>query len=193
MRLNPDKYVFGVQGGKFLLFMLTHRGIESNLDKCEAIINMKIPWNLKEAKYEALLAGLDLELEDSLLLRYYDKVINTLQNFDAFEVKHIPREDNLHTEILSKLVTTKAGQHRTTFHRIVKSLVTRVSKHQLRVDVTHLGLLDEGNLPDDKVEAAKVRRRSSWYLVDMDELHRRAFLHTPTEVSRDKRGRLRQG
>ncbi|RDX61462.1 Retrovirus-related Pol polyprotein from transposon 17.6, partial [Mucuna pruriens] len=43
MRLNPDKCLFGVQGRKFLGFMLTHTGIEVNLDKCEAIIKMKSP------------------------------------------------------------------------------------------------------------------------------------------------------
>jgi len=34
IRLNPDKCVFGVEGGKFLGFMLTHRGIETNPKKC---------------------------------------------------------------------------------------------------------------------------------------------------------------
>ncbi|RDX85368.1 Retrovirus-related Pol polyprotein from transposon 17.6, partial [Mucuna pruriens] len=41
MRLNPNKCVFGVQGGKFLGFMLTHRRIEANLDKCKAIIKTR--------------------------------------------------------------------------------------------------------------------------------------------------------
>ncbi|GAU23009.1 hypothetical protein TSUD_297540 [Trifolium subterraneum] len=35
MRLNPTKCSFGVQAGKFLAFLLTHRGIEANPDKCE--------------------------------------------------------------------------------------------------------------------------------------------------------------
>ena len=30
MRLNPEKCSFGVQGGKFLGFMITSRGIEIN-------------------------------------------------------------------------------------------------------------------------------------------------------------------
>nr|KYP74438.1 Transposon Ty3-I Gag-Pol polyprotein [Cajanus cajan] len=34
MRLNPEKCVFGVHGGKFLGFMITCRGIEANTDKC---------------------------------------------------------------------------------------------------------------------------------------------------------------
>jgi len=48
MRLNPEKCVFGVAGGKFLGFMLTHRGIEANPDKCQAVVNMRSPANIKE-------------------------------------------------------------------------------------------------------------------------------------------------
>jgi len=48
MRLNPDKCVFGVEGGKFFGFMLTHRGIEANPDKCKVIIEMKSSRNVKE-------------------------------------------------------------------------------------------------------------------------------------------------
>ncbi|XP_061376471.1 uncharacterized protein LOC133318480 [Gastrolobium bilobum] len=36
IRLNPVKCAFGVAAGKFLGFMLTHRGIEANPDKCKA-------------------------------------------------------------------------------------------------------------------------------------------------------------
>ncbi|XP_020235170.1 uncharacterized protein LOC109815012 [Cajanus cajan] len=50
MRLNPEKCVFGVSGGKFLDFMLLARGIEANPDKCQAIIDMRSPQNLKEVQ-----------------------------------------------------------------------------------------------------------------------------------------------
>jgi len=50
MRLNPAKCTFGVQEGKFLGFLLTSRGIEANLDKCQAIINMMSPCNTKEVQ-----------------------------------------------------------------------------------------------------------------------------------------------
>jgi len=49
MRLNPKKCVFGV-GGKFLGFMLTHRGIHANPDKCQAILEIRSPKNMKEAQ-----------------------------------------------------------------------------------------------------------------------------------------------
>jgi len=48
MRVNSAKCVFGVEGGKFLGFMFTHRGIEANPDKCVAISCMRSPSNLKE-------------------------------------------------------------------------------------------------------------------------------------------------
>jgi len=50
MRLNPKKCIFGVEGGKFLGFMLTHRGIEDNPDKCFTILAMRIPSSLKEVQ-----------------------------------------------------------------------------------------------------------------------------------------------
>jgi len=50
MRLNPEKCVFGVEGGKFLSFMLTSRGIEANPNKCRALETMRSPDNLKEVQ-----------------------------------------------------------------------------------------------------------------------------------------------
>nr|KYP65488.1 hypothetical protein KK1_011724 [Cajanus cajan] len=50
MRLNPEKCVFGVQGGKFLGFMITSRGIEANPEKCKAIIQMQSPQTVKECE-----------------------------------------------------------------------------------------------------------------------------------------------
>ncbi|XP_057760122.1 uncharacterized protein LOC130980459 [Arachis stenosperma] len=50
MRLNPEKYAFGVKGGKFLGFMLTSRGIEANPEKCSAVLNMASPKTIKEVQ-----------------------------------------------------------------------------------------------------------------------------------------------
>ena len=40
MKLNPSKCAFGVSLGKFLGFMVSHRGIEVNPDKIQVILNM---------------------------------------------------------------------------------------------------------------------------------------------------------
>lgn len=48
LRLNPKKCVFRVDGSKFLGFMLPERGTETNLEKCEMIIDMRSPKNIKD-------------------------------------------------------------------------------------------------------------------------------------------------
>ena len=50
MRLNPSKCAFGVSSGKFLGFMVSHTGIEANLDKIKAILNMEPPRNIKKVQ-----------------------------------------------------------------------------------------------------------------------------------------------
>ena len=48
MKLNPKKCIFGVRSGKFLIFMIISHGIEVNLDKIQAILDMKPPGSVRE-------------------------------------------------------------------------------------------------------------------------------------------------
>ena len=50
MKLNPNKCAFGVSSGKLLGFMVSHREIEANPDKIQAILDMKPPQNIKEVQ-----------------------------------------------------------------------------------------------------------------------------------------------
>ncbi|KAL0378470.1 UNVERIFIED_CONTAM: hypothetical protein Sradi_3152500 [Sesamum radiatum] len=50
LKLNPGKCAFGVQGGRFLRFMVTQRGIEANPSKIKAILDMKTPSNVNEVQ-----------------------------------------------------------------------------------------------------------------------------------------------
>jgi hypothetical protein len=43
LRLNPEKCVFGVREGKVLGYLVSHRGIEANRTKIQAITNMTPP------------------------------------------------------------------------------------------------------------------------------------------------------
>ena len=43
LRLNASKCSFGVGSGKFLGYMVTHRGIEVNPDQIKAINDLKLP------------------------------------------------------------------------------------------------------------------------------------------------------
>ena len=50
MKLNPNKCTFGVTVGKFLGFMVSQRGIEVNLEKIRAIMELKPPRTVKEVQ-----------------------------------------------------------------------------------------------------------------------------------------------
>ena len=50
MKLNSKKCAFGVMAGKFLGFMVSQKGIEVNLDKIQAIMELTPPKNIKEVQ-----------------------------------------------------------------------------------------------------------------------------------------------
>ena len=50
MKLNPGKCLFGVMAGKFLGFIVSQRGIEFNLEKIWAIIELEPPRTIKEVQ-----------------------------------------------------------------------------------------------------------------------------------------------
>ena len=50
MKLNPNKCAFEVSSGKFLRFMVSHRGIEAKPDKIQAILDLKPPQSIKEVQ-----------------------------------------------------------------------------------------------------------------------------------------------
>jgi len=50
LHCNASKCSFSVGPGKFLGYMVTHRGIEVNPDQVKAINNLQPPWNPKEVQ-----------------------------------------------------------------------------------------------------------------------------------------------
>ena len=61
LHLNADKCAFGVGAGKFLGYIITHQGIEVNLDQISAIECLKSPSNPKEVQVlTSMLALLNL-------------------------------------------------------------------------------------------------------------------------------------
>ena len=50
LHLNASKCSFGVSSGKFLGYMITHRGIQVNSNQIKAINSLHPPWNPKEVQ-----------------------------------------------------------------------------------------------------------------------------------------------
>jgi len=113
LRLNPEKCVFGVRGGKFLGFMLTNRGIKANLDKCEAILKMRNLTNLKEVqrlvgRLNALARFLPIIAERSKLIVKLLKKTETFKwNEQCEQAFSTIKEMIVKPPILVKLVLTQ--------------------------------------------------------------------------------------
>ncbi|XP_071939116.1 uncharacterized protein [Coffea arabica] len=66
IKLNPKKCVFSVTSGKFLGYLVSRRGIETNPDKVKAIQDMSPPRNLREVqRLNGRLAALNRFLSQS--------------------------------------------------------------------------------------------------------------------------------
>ena len=84
LRLNASKCSFGVGSGKFLGYMVTHRGIEVNPDQIKAINNMQTPRNPKEVqKLTGMAAALNRFISRSAnRCRPFFLLINKWKNFE---------------------------------------------------------------------------------------------------------------
>ncbi|KAM1832337.1 hypothetical protein ACFX13_022299 [Malus domestica] len=73
MRLNLNKCAFGVGSGKFLVFMISQRGIEANPEKIKAILDMKEPVTSKDIQ--------SLTSKGAALTRSISKAIDRCDSF----------------------------------------------------------------------------------------------------------------
>jgi hypothetical protein len=48
LKLNPEKYIFGITRGKVLGCLVSTKGIEANPDKIRAITQMQLPQSRKD-------------------------------------------------------------------------------------------------------------------------------------------------
>ncbi|KAL0395270.1 UNVERIFIED_CONTAM: hypothetical protein Slati_4493200 [Sesamum latifolium] len=84
LKLNPGKCAFKVQGGRFLGFMVTQRGIEASPSKIKAILDIKAPSNINEVqrltgRIAALSRFISKSAEKSLP---FFKILRKIRNFE---------------------------------------------------------------------------------------------------------------
>ena len=82
--LNASKCSFGVGSGKFLGYMVTHKGIEVNSDQIKAINDLQTPRNPKKVqKLTGMAAALNKFISRSAdRCRLFFLLINKLKNFE---------------------------------------------------------------------------------------------------------------
>ncbi|XP_072090447.1 uncharacterized protein [Arachis hypogaea] len=118
------------------------------------------------------------QARDSLLQKYLEKVKDLSQKFEEVTVHHVPRERNTRADLLSKLASTKPGEG----NRSLIQGMTRepaVTLHLSRLGSSWLdpitSFLENGKLPDDEKDAAKLRREAAKYAVIQGQLFKKGF------------------
>ncbi|XP_060187944.1 uncharacterized protein LOC132617069 [Lycium barbarum] len=82
LKMNPLKYAFGVTFGKFLGFVVRHRGIEIDQAKVDSIVKMAEPRNIHELK--------SLQGKLAYLRRFISNLVGKCQLFSRLMKKAAP-------------------------------------------------------------------------------------------------------
>nr|KYP37480.1 Uncharacterized protein Mb2253c family [Cajanus cajan] len=150
-----------------------------------------------QAEYEALLTGLTLAKDigvkrlkccsDSKLiaeqvgggyqtkepqLQRYNLMVSQLTSFfDNFQIEHIPRAQNERADLLSKLASTKCPVAPSC--QVTTIFASNSYQQGWMADIWKY--LKDGILPDNKVEASKIKNKSCHFTIEADELFKRGF------------------
>ncbi|KAJ9547133.1 hypothetical protein OSB04_019676 [Centaurea solstitialis] len=157
-----------------------------------------------EAEYEALIAGLDMaynlgarwlhvrsdsllvvnqisgefQAKDSKMISYLKIAKDKIAQFDKFSIEQIPRDLNMQADALANL---GSAFNEPTLESIpIIHLMSPTIEEVQMIEENHDWSLDIWNylkndqLPEDKLEARKVRLKSSRYTIFDDQLYRRS-------------------
>ncbi|CAJ2676632.1 unnamed protein product [Trifolium pratense] len=127
----------------------------------------------------------EYQTKDERLTEYLNLIKEKLTKFRQTEVKHVPREHNARADILSKLASTKkkkGGNQSLIQETLSKPSIVKPTEVFLICEIDAnswmtpvFEFLNTGNLPIDKKEAAKVKRRACAYVILNGKMYRRGF------------------
>ncbi|KAI3446714.1 hypothetical protein Pfo_003379 [Paulownia fortunei] len=176
-------------------------------DKFEYALKFEFLTSNNEAEYEALLAGLKLafaagarklaiysdsqlvvnqvrgeyEARDEKMIKYLSLTHDMLAKLEEYEIKRIPRADNTIADQLAKLASSMAS--------INTRKITFLSSKEPSWKDNIIQYLTTGELPDNPVDAQKLKTRAARFLIIDGELYKRGFSQpylkclTPTKAN----------
>ena len=110
-----------------------------------------------------------LEARDARMQEYLSRVKRLQSGFDLFSLSHVSRSGNTHADSLATLATSSAGdlpqiilvEHRDKTNEVAKGMV---HVHEVRVGPSWMDsmvrFLKDDILPEEKLEAEKIRRKA---------------------------------
>jgi ribonuclease HI len=160
-----------------------------------------------QAEYEVLLAGMKLAKEmgvmdlkaksdsqlvtsqvsgefqakDPQLIKYLEAVHKWTKCFNSFQLVHVPREQNVRADLLSKLASTKkAGSNRTFIQETIANPSTNEEVTFMIIEEDDwrrpiIQYLQKDELPPLKDEAYKLKKTAAWFSMLGDKLYKRGF------------------
>ena len=108
-----------------------------------------------------------------MLQKYLAKVKDRIKKFDSYKVWHVPKEENVQVDILSKLASTKPrGNNKSliqvtlkipSIEEAVSALAIEGSSSWVTLIIQHLY---NGTLPHDFVKSKKIEKEASYYKLE---------------------------
>ena len=126
----------------------------------------------------------EFEAKDERMQGYLSQVKCLQLKFDSFDLLHVPRSGNAHVDSLAMLATSSAQDLLGVI--LVENLYKPTEKretaqiHQIRAGPSWMDFiirfLREDILPEERIEADKVRRKAtSYWLSENHKLYKRSF------------------
>src|SRR3954470_5182065 len=116
--------------------------------------------------------------------KYQEKVRRSMACFDEVPFFQIPRADNTRADKLAKLASLPTGELDLTLYIEHLSFPSIDRESIMEIDMTDCWInpikayLEKGILPEDKVKAKRIERRSSKFIIHEGKLLRKSITNT---------------
>ncbi|XP_038971180.1 uncharacterized protein LOC120104330 [Phoenix dactylifera] len=124
----------------------------------------------------------DFETMEPSMQKYLQKVRNLTSTLSSFNIQHISRSENLRADQLSKLATSRMSElSKATMLEYLQTSSTEEPEPILCIETEPswmdelISYLQDEALPDDELEARRIRRLDSRYVFYDGKLYRRSF------------------
>ncbi|XP_021822806.1 uncharacterized protein LOC110764201 [Prunus avium] len=154
--------------------------------KIEYAIRFGFRTSNNEAEYEALLAGIvnqvtaDFAAKDASMMAYLTAAHQLLNNFQAYEIRQIPRNENSHADALARLasaINDKIGRMiPVKILTLPSTAIAEICAIEYNTWMSPIhAYLTNGPLPANKAKARQLRYRSTRYIFINDILYKRGY------------------
>ncbi|GKV09092.1 hypothetical protein SLEP1_g20639 [Rubroshorea leprosula] len=121
--------------------------------------------------------------QETVMTKYLEKAAQLLKPFKGYKMHHIKRIENSKADALAKLASSRVIESRKEIYveelsspSISEEEILKIEEEEEETWMNPIKrYLSNGDLPKDKKEAKKVKRKATWYTILGDHLYRRSY------------------